>query len=150
MFPLFFKMTSDILSRRLKCGISATSSFLLFPNLLETGFMAPIFQKVHLPLQLLITDRFPQHLYCEGIERSVSVRLGRFMESRGVLPTTNSLIGKVSPLVITFCVCINIRRPRLCRSTSTSLSYFIFAVPMRECLVKTLVHEFIISYSHTE
>ena len=34
-------------------------------------------------------------------------------------------------------------------SSFVSLSYFIFPVPMREC-GKTLVHEFPISYSHTE
>ena len=36
-------------------------------------------------------------------ERLVSVRLGRFMEGRGVLPTT-SLIGKVLALVMPFFV----------------------------------------------
>ena len=39
------------------------------------------------------------------IEHMVSVRLGRFMEPNGVLPTTQFLIGKVWEPVMHFCEC---------------------------------------------
>ena len=40
--------------------------------------------------------------------------------------------------------------PLFLPSLSVSLCYFVLAVPMRECLGKTLVHEFPMSYSYTE
>ena len=49
--------------------------------------MSPQFRKAHRPPLLPITDRFPSVL-SKVFERLVSVRLGRFMESNGVLPTT--------------------------------------------------------------
>ena len=45
---------------------------------------------------------------------------------------------------------LSILPPLFFPSSSVSLSYFILAVPMRECFWKTLVHEFPISYSHTK
>ena len=47
-------------------------------------------------------------------------------------------------------VLFSILTPLFRVSSSVSLSYFILAVPMCECLGKTLVHEFPVSYSHTE
>ena len=44
----------------------------------------------------------------------------------------------------------SIRTPFFLPSSAVSFSYFIRAVPMRECFGKTLVHEFPMSYSHTE
>ena len=40
---------------------------------------------------------------------------------------------------------LSILTPLVLPSSFVSLSYFIFAVPMLECLGKTLVHEFLIS-----
>ena len=46
---------------------------------------------------------------------------------------------------------IYILTPRFSPSSFVSLSYFILAVPMSECLgIKMLMHDFLISYSHTE
>ena len=46
-------------------------------------------------------------------------------------------------------VLFSILMPLFCPSSSVSFFYFILAVPMRECK-KILVHEFPVSYSHTE
>ena len=48
--------------------------------------MSPKFQRVHIPPQHPIIDQFP--ILSKIFERLVSVPLGRFMEGRGVLPTT--------------------------------------------------------------
>ena len=51
--------------------------------------MSPQFQRVDLPPQHPIIEEIHQHLLlAKGFERLVLVRLGRFMEGRGVLPTT--------------------------------------------------------------
>ena len=51
--------------------------------------MSPQFRKVHRPLRLQITDRlFITSVLSMVFERLVSVRLRRFMEHSGVLPTT--------------------------------------------------------------
>ena len=54
--------------------------------------MSPLFQRVHLLPQWQITDKFP--ILSKVFELLVSVRLGRFMECKGVLPTTQFAYGK--------------------------------------------------------
>ena len=61
----------------------------------------------------------------------------------------SSVIGRLDfffgPILL-----LSILTPLFLPSSSVSLSYFILAVPMRQCLGKTLVHEFPMSYSYTE
>ena len=54
--------------------------------------MSPQFRNVHRPPLLPITDRFPCiiSVVSKVFERLVSVRLGRFMERMGVLPTAKT------------------------------------------------------------
>ena len=56
------------------------------------------------------------------------------------------VIGRRNLFVFALALILSILIPLFLRSSSVSLSYFIFAVPILECLGKTLVYEFPISY----
>ena len=104
MFPLFLKRTADVMSLRLSVVFRWLVRLGSFPACRRQANVARIPKG---PPSSSVANHRPISItseLCKVFERLVSVRLIRFMERSGVLPTTSLLIGKVWVPVMNFCV----------------------------------------------
>ena len=88
MFPLFLKRTADILAPRLSVVFRSLVRLGSFPACLRQANVTPIPKG---PPSFFVANCRPISItpvLSKVFERLVSVRLGRFMECSGVLPTT--------------------------------------------------------------
>ena len=88
MFPIFFKRTADVLAPRLSVVFRQLVRLGSFPACSRQAYVTPIpngppSSSVNNDRPISITS-----VLSMAFERLVSVRLGRFMERSGVLPTT--------------------------------------------------------------
>ena len=104
MFPLFLKKTAVVLAPCLAVVFRWLLRLGSFPVCWRVTNVTPIPKG---PPSSSALNRRPISLtpiLSKVFERLVSVRLGRFMEGRGVIQPPSSLIGKVLALVMLFFV----------------------------------------------
>ena len=105
MFTLFLKKTAHVLAPHLSVVFRRLVRLGSFPACWRQASVTPIpkgppWSPVANYRPISITS-----VLSKVFDRLVSVRLGRFMERSGVLPTPSLLIGKVWAPVIDFCTC---------------------------------------------
>ena len=102
MFPLFSKTTAEVLAPRLAVVFRQLFRLCSFPVCWSVANVTPIPNgapsssvSIYRPISLT-------PILSKVFKRLGSVCLGHFIEGRGVLQTTSSLIGKVLALVMPF------------------------------------------------
>ena len=104
MFPLFLNKTAVVLAAHLAVVFHRLLRFGSFPVYWRVANVTPIPKDPPSSSASNYRSISLTPILSKVFERLVSVRLGRFMECRGVLPTTSSLIGMVLALVMPFFV----------------------------------------------
>ena len=94
MFPHFLKRTADVMTSRLSVVFMRLVRLASFPLCWRQANVTPIPKG---PPSSSVANYRPisiTSVLCKVFERLVSVRLGRFMERNGVLPTTQFVCRK--------------------------------------------------------
>ena len=104
MFPHFLKKTVEVLAPRLAVVFRWLLCLCIFPVCWIVANVTPIPKGP--PSSSVSSYRLISltPILCKVFERLVLVRYGLYMECRGALPTTSSLIGKVFALVMPYFV----------------------------------------------
>ena len=105
MFPLFLKRTSDVMTPRLSVVFRRLVRLGSFPACWRQANVTPIPKGPPLSSVVNYPPISITSALSKMFERLVSVRLGRFLERSGILPTTQFAYRKVLVPVMHLCAC---------------------------------------------